>query len=373
MSLILKLFQIIVKTKNIRYFLLNTGIILVFNRKYERIIMNKPNDKKLDLIGNWLYKVKDGLINDEILLFFDKRNFSLNGFSKLLNTLNIKNKIITLGNISNKVEYELLYLINDLNYVLLKDKIDFKKTNIVLFSSDPNIITSYLDNKTSFIFSDYTVDNFSYINKYNIELYSSTDPIEKKDRLKFYLEKKDPISLINSDSKTFQEYLFYKITNLKQPFSKFINFIIRDTKYEKYLENKTLFYKMIQFEVSLLREKRILTATLAILTYRIATLDLIANKTNIGTFYRKRLGIGSENLYNLDKLLEHFNSKDIEEFLKQAKTYDLNKSQIILSNEDNLKIRIAKKLLLRNELKLTYEEIQEITELSSDLMNLVLE
>ena len=92
--------------------------------------------------------------------------------------------------------------------------------------------------------------------------------------------------MINSDSKHFQEYLFYKITNLKQPFSKFINFIIEILNM-KYLENKTLFYKMIQFEVSLFKRKRILTATLAILTYRIATLDLIANKTNIGTFIGK--------------------------------------------------------------------------------------
>ncbi len=102
---------------------------------------------------------------------------------------------------------------------------------------------------------------------------------------------------------------------------------------------------MILFEVSLLREKRILTATLAMLIYRITTLDLKINKTNIGNYYRKKLGTESENLYNLNKLLEDFDSKGIEEFLKQAKVYDLNKSEIILSNEDRLKIRIAKKLL----------------------------
>ena len=336
---------------------------------------SRTKNKNLEVIANWLYKAKKGFVNDEILLLHQKGFSSTSSISRFLNTLSITNQIIRRGNISEKFEFSQIYLVKDVDYNSIKEKIDLKSTNIILFSSDSNVITSYRDYKSSFIFFNYpdkdVADYLYFLDKDSLEYYSTINIFEK-DRLNIYLEKEDPILLINSDNKIFEEYLFYKLFDLKHPFSKFFDLIMKDTKYEKYLGDKILLNKMILFEVSLLREKRILTATLAMLIYRITTLDLKINKTNIGNYYRKKLGTESENLYNLNKLLEDFDSKGIEEFLKQAKVYDLNKSEIILSNEDRLKIRIAKKLLSKNELKLTYEQIQEITELSQDLINLVL-
>lgn len=335
---------------------------------------SKTKNKNLEVIANWLYKAKKGLVNDEILLFHQKDFFSTIDISKFINTLSITNQIIRRGNISEKFGFSQIYLVKDIDYSSIKEKIDLKHANIILFSSDPNVITSYRDYKESFIFFNYpdkdVTDYLYFLDKSSLEYYSTIDIFEK-DRLNIYLEKQDPILLINSDYKIFQGYLFYKLFDLKQPFSKFFDFIMKDTKYEKYIGDKILLNKMILFEVSLLREKRILTATLAMLIYRITTLDLKINKTNIGNYYRKKLGTESKNLYNLNKLLEDFDSKGIEEFLKQAKVYDLNKSEIILSNEDRLKIRIAKKLLLENNLNLTSEQIQEITELSPNLINLL--
>lgn len=336
---------------------------------------SRTKNKNLEVIANWLYKAKKGFVNDEILLFHQKDSFTPSYISKFINTLFIGNQIITKKDISEKFEFSKIYLVNNIDYDSIKEKIDLRVTNIILFSSDPNVVTSYRDYKKSFIFSNYTgkdaTEYLSFLNKKSLEYYSTIDILEK-DRFNIYLEKQDSISLINSDYEIFFKYLFYKLFDLTQPFSNFFDFIMKDTKYEKYLGNKTLLNKMILFEVSLLKEKRILTATLAMLIYRITTLDLKENKTNIGNYYRNKLGIESKNLYNLNKLLENFDSKDIEEFLKQAKVYDLNKSEIILSNEDRLKIRIARKLLSKNELKLTSEQIQEITELSQDLINLVL-
>jgi hypothetical protein len=335
--------------------------------------MEKEKNKNLEVIANWLYKAKRRFVNDEILLFHQKNTFSSFSISKFLDTLSIKNQIIKRGNISEKFEFSSIYLVNDIDYSFIKEKINFNETNLILFSSDPNVVTSYMDCKRKFIFFDYpnddTIDYLSFLDEKKLEYYSTID-ISEKDRLNIYLEKQDPLFLINSDHKIFHEYLFFKLFNLKQPFSKFLDFIIKDTKYERYLGNETLLNKMILFETTLLKERNILTATLAMLVYRITTLDLKADKTNIGNYYRKKLGTESKNLYNLNKLLENFDSKDIIEFLKQAKVYDLNKSKIILSNEDRLKIRIAKKLFLENELNLTSNQIQEITEISSTLIDL---
>lgn len=333
--------------------------------------------KKLEIIANWLYKIKRGLINDEILLF--PIDMALNRFdlSRFLNKLSIKNEILELENISYSPEFNTIYLINNIDYSSIKEKINLEIVNIILFSSDSNVITSYVDYRKIFIFFNYDSNEplkniFSFFNKDTLKDYSDIK-ITEKDRLKIYLEKQNPILLLKSDYEVFKEYLLYKLFDSTQPIYKSFNHLIKETKYDKYLVNKNILKKLIFFELMLLKEKNILTSTLAMLIYKITTLDLKADKTKIGNYYRKQLGIKSKNQYYLNKLLEDSHSKDIEEFLKQAKVYDLNNSQIILSNEDILKIRIAKKLFLKNKLNLTSNEIQEITELSPSLMNLVLD
>lgn len=333
--------------------------------------------KKLEIIANWLYKIKEGLINDEILLFPIEMALYRINLSKYLNKLSIKNQILKLEDMSYSSGVDTTYLINNIDYSSIKEKINLGTVNIILFSSDPNVITSYLDYKKNFIFFNYDSSeslNFflSYFDKDTIKDYSDIE-ITEKDRLKLYLEKEDPILLLKSDYEVFKEYLLYKLFDSKQPIYKSFNHLIKETKYDKYLVNKNILKKLIFFELMLLKEKNILTSTLAMLIYKITTLDLKADKTKIGNYYRKQLGIKSKNQYYLNKLLEDSHSKDIEEFLKQAKVYDLNNSQIILSNEDILKIRIAKKLFLKNKLNLTSTEIQEITELSPSFMNLVLD
>ena len=199
--------------------------------------------KKLEIIANWLYKIKRGLINDEILLF--PIDMALNRFdlSRFLNKLSIKNEILELENISYSPEFNTIYLINNIDYSSIKEKINLEIVNIILFSSDSNVITSYVDYRKIFIFFNYDSNEplkniFSFFNKDTLKDYSDIK-ITEKDRLKIYLEKQNPILLLKSDYEVFKEYLLYKLFDSTQPIYKSFNHLIKETKYDKYLVKGT--------------------------------------------------------------------------------------------------------------------------------------
>ena len=128
------------------------------------------------------------------------------------------------------------------------------------------------------------------------------------------------------------------------------NLDIRSSIYKFILEN---------YDFKLLKENRILTASLAHMLYRMCYLDYTSTKTQVGINISKILNVKSKSL--TPKQFKNYLGKDSDQNLKQARVYDLNINQYVFDT----KINILKKLIKLNIDTLDFKKIFEIVELSN--------
>lgn len=249
------------------------------------------------------------------------------------------------------------------NLIILSDKIE----NVFLLNEKILYINFYNKDTHNTEFTEFLPNEKDNTN-YKTELELDTEFL-------FYIEKKDPISLIKNRI-DFQNFFFNSYNNidvreirLNQKLLKNTNL---DTIYEHTLINgnrpvviinkndpilevtnhvivrNNMIEEYLSRDIVILKEKNILTSRLAITIYRKAMLNINANKTEIGRFFNKHFGKSK----SIDlKKISQSTSTDYEGLSKTiVKAYYLSnrpKSEQELKTilEKEIKIHIAKKLL----------------------------
>ncbi|MFT7004975.1 MAG: hypothetical protein ACJAWW_002341 [Sulfurimonas sp.] len=307
---------------------------------------------KNNLWYEWFNKTREEQVNEEYLVIFGKEETYFDELQKLIyNLVYATKETVTLkdkGPHSDEYSYQTpwcdIYIINtehrlksleeinkniDKNIVLFVNEIyedffyDLKTLNCPLLYTDIAIvgISEYsnmindLDN-SSLSRSNLTKSRRSY------RLYIEEFPI-----IMFYLE--------ILDFPKIEDFLFYNILD-NTPISSNIEYLIKDTAYVTDENSNTLV--LIEADFYLFQDHLILTSRLAIVLYRLSTLDLKANRTQIGIFYRDTLNFKSE-IINLKNSI----FIKLPSYMKKTfRGYDLTNKP---KTENEIRVEIAKKLL----------------------------
>ncbi|RXK06484.1 hypothetical protein [Halarcobacter bivalviorum] len=296
--------------------------------------MNSKKEQELNqirysLVGNWLYKIKEGYINNEILIFFgfnSDSNEELNNFKK---SLPLKHK----GN----------------TFLVSAEFDKFKKveplsSNIVLTTKRTIDFSVFDRTDKEFLFINYEAfernGGFEYIQS-NWEEFSQTPFIQKYDEPWFFIKKYNPIDIIFKRTDAIENFLYL---------------IFDDQKTFNIEDKNSVFYRGYYFNIkddlAFLISENILTSRLAIIIYKLANLNSNANETEIGRFYKKELGTRA-----LNKSNKNFGISNI-------KCYVLNSSSTI---EEKTRLEIATNLL--KSTKLSSQLISEVTGLNKNIID----
>jgi hypothetical protein len=179
-----------------------------------------------------------------------------------------------------------------------------------------------------------------------------TKPLEDVGDKKYlyYLERLDPLDYIE-DQNTDALIKFLEFT---VPFKveKFFLPESLDPLFNGTSLTKDNYIDCIYNEVTLFKEKQILTSRLAVLLYRVCTLDVLASTTKVGRYYANKTGSRSKVFKNVSPV-----GKDLH--TKSFKAYDLS------VNEKEMKVRkeIAMNLISEPKVNLELDEIAKITKL----------
>lgn len=254
----------------------------------------KTRNNLLVLIGNWFYKIKEGKTNEEILL--------LAGLTPSMTT-EIR---VFLTYISHKQSIERFYTIESLRNLPLHEN-NFNQNLIMYCNRSLNFETLNNTNRKIICLELDTLINqhievdakFDDLIQ-NCGNYSDAPYINKEEDYLVYIKKRNPIDVIQQDSKTIKNILSFFLHKRHLYFKESSEIFFRGYKFN------------IKNDIEFLREEKILTSRLAIIIYKISTLS-DESDTIIGSFYRKKLGISSHKKTN-----RHF---EID-----GKCYDLNKS-----------------------------------------------
>jgi len=322
------------------------------------------------LIGNWFMKVARGDINNEILLFSTMKNVSFISIQNSINsimdgvpsqqdmTMNVRvpqsyrktytpseseKKVLTYRYISQN-GYT-IYLMDSHNINIINEIKNYKNknNNIIIIAANNYIYTNFsrpllylhVDNEINhtneFINPQY-IRNLQYIINNNI-----TSPnITYIERYKYYLEFFPIVKIIQSNNfSVIKDFIRFRL-NEKKYFQIDIDLLLHDTSYQ---ENKFELQDLIDADIYLLQTYNILTSRLAIVVYRLSFLNLSANKTKIGLFFKKELNVKST-IINLNNLNIEFINEDLS--TKNFRGYNLTNP---IQTDYNTRLEIAKKLL----------------------------
>lgn len=113
------------------------------------------------------------------------------------------------------------------------------------------------------------------------------------------------------------------------------------------------------YDFKLLKENRILTASLSHMLYRMCYLDYTSTQTQVGINISKILNVKSKSL--TPKQVKNYFGQNSDKNFKQIRVYNLNINQYVLDT----KVNILKKLIKLNIDSLDFKKIFEIVELSN--------
>jgi hypothetical protein len=275
------------------------------------------------LAKKWFDNVKENKINDEVLCI---KGMVQSEVSELL-----------------KKELENFSKISYLTKVR-----SYHQKNIIYCTSDARIeYNKQLFDKRKFLF-------LSRINLLDMNKNISIIEITQKDRYLYYLEKVNTLDLV-------QNKIYLK--NFLENRIKQLNFIIARASKDLLLNGINYQFenydKQYNSDIDILEEHHILPSRLAVLLYRVSTLNLQASTTEAGRFFHEELGTRSK-VYN-DKHIgnEYYLSSLIG---RNFKAYNLK------DNDSEKKIRkeIANNLINFEEYEFNNEMISEITKLSTN-------
>lgn len=267
------------------------------------------------LFTHWINNTITNKVNDEILLIiYDtssvKRSTLIN---KLEKSLELDTKACN-------------YMLFDINEIDSIDKIKRtnNSTNIILLGNPFIEISKILDSNNKILISIYSKlleCNFLQTKKRELSLSEENirriinlrdkPKINEFERYENYIEKRDPLKIINSNNYN----IIYK--SIFSIFSQFKTTIFRNI--EVLQSNKTTYHpywiEQIDQDIFILLEYKILTSRLAVAIYKTSTLKFFDSTTKIGLFYRNKLGVKAKTTQ-----LPNVTS------IKKVKAYNLNKT-----------------------------------------------
>ena len=300
-------------------------------------------DNKKLLIGNWFINVKRKVVNNEILLLASTENISLESVKDFVNSiipdetkpmgvnsfLNMglrfrseesendekKTRILKSQYITNSYS---IYLLDSENIDIINEIRNYKNKNknIILITSNNYHYSDYskpmlylqlqseILEKNHFLPSRYS-DNLHYIVNHNL----NSPNIQCNERYLHYIEILPIIKIIeNKQLDTIINFIIY-YTNQKSYIPIDINILLEDTSYK---DNIYELFDLIEADIYLLSNYEILTSRLAMVIYRLSFLDLKANKTKIGLFFKDKLRVQSKTI-NLKSSNIEFINQDLNE------------------------------------------------------------
>lgn len=320
-------------------------------------------DTKIQLIGNWFMKVTRGEINDEILLFSTKKSVSFYSIKNSINSIisavpkqystpqpysKRYNENYTLTESEKKVlEYQhvsahgyTIYLMDSHNINIIHEIKNYKNKskNIIIIAANNYLYSDFSRPLLHFHVDSETYEKDNFIHSQDIknlqhiiETNMQTSIINYTERYKYYLEFFPIVKIIQSNQfNVLENFIFFRLKNIDH------DLLLYDTSYH---ENKFSLNDLIRADIYLLKTYKILTSRLAIIIYRLSFLNLGANKTQIGLFFKKELNVKSTTI-NLNSLGIEFINEDLS--TKNFRGYNL---QHPLQTDLTTRIEIAKKLL----------------------------
>lgn len=351
---------------------------------------NHIEEKRKELVGHWLYNLKNNIENEEVLFFLF--NLTTQYLEDILNEFisNLLNESID----NNKPEYTIL------DVKKLAENKSLLKKNTILIGADGLVNKSNLVDlknllnleKKALVYKLSGLSNSKlFLENLNINQYPTKLIINENEKYIFYLSQIKLSELIHKSSDTLKEFIlnvyvnFFSIrridlqylikeTNLNTEDDHLLEKIESTTICKKEKVYKTAFGEIttnsLQKEylfrdIIILEEKGLLTSRLSIVLYRKAFLDINANVTEIGRYFNKLIGNKSKAI-DLKKICKD-SSINYDCLSKtKVKAYDLNvktksEKDIRIEIELEIKEHIAKKLIYFTNIDI--ETIQRIVEL----------
>lgn len=302
-------------------------------------MINKFNEVNDSLIKNWFYKLRNKDINDSILIIV---------YSGKLEDL-VKFDLVI------KMNLDVYYLVPYINY----SKIEGSKKNKIIVLDPTLLKTITLELiKEKMLIVESNHDFFNNIEEFtNPEIYNEIN-INEKELSLFYLKKEDISALLkNLQSENLSNLIVAKLNLLKK-----INFNIEFIL----TQNLNLFNissnENFNTDIEMLYKHNVLTSRLAVIIYRLFSLKIYANVTEIGrSIYKitesKSKPFTKKMISNLSTHKEITISHDLSN--KVFKAYDLN----VNDNELRIRIEIAMELLSFKIKELTIDVISKSTKL----------
>lgn len=332
------------------------------------------HSQSFNLSAHWLYNTKNRLINNEVLNLQVKTD---NGQQKALNSVKILIRLIMnedreeiLDDSENCFATELYSIYfalstsslediryeNDRNIILVSpNKIDFNRFNRPIINFSLKDYSIDLPSKYS---NDPLYEEMLYELTYNLDNFAQRPYIGGVEESNYYVDKLPLLELMEVNRHDIiGEYIFKIIFMNKYPLRPEI--ILEDTGYYS-------FSNLINDDIKMLRDERILTLRLSILAYRLAYWEFDVDISICSEFYSNKLGMGQAIKLYSDSLNLGFMSRD----LITNRTFD---GYDLRGDEEAKQIQIAKNII-ENQMhrykgEFDKEIIHKITHLSYEKIN----
>ncbi|OHE18908.1 MAG: hypothetical protein A2540_06855 [Sulfurimonas sp. RIFOXYD2_FULL_37_8] len=323
-------------------------------------------DMRLKLVCHWLYNFKNKKPNSDILLISFRGEEQFVNIKKIILGVDEHCNIVRNNKSETNAKLSKNYLLH--NSLENYKKLFLEDSNIIMASSAPLSFNHFKIYEKPVLFLGVEILNTLGNLLQNIESYSEAPAVLEDMRYLFYIEQTNPIEFVkNENIEAVRNFLYFRLFEQNETFRNPLvrtGSVIKKTNFEECSE-LNLLKELINRDLILLENKKILTSRLAVVLYRVATLDTDENITAIGRFYSDALNLKSKNFYSVyQEFSDDFNQNKrvFKNFKKKSfKGYELGKATM---SEYETRKEIAKKLLQLKISELDMQTIAVVTNLS---------
>ena len=303
-------------------------------------LMYRELNEFLDVVlKNWFYNLKNGNINKEILILI------YSGKADDLLKIN--------PHIRFKVKSHLAH--KNINYSVLNDN-NFNQIIIIESIQEINIDLEKIDKKMIVVSS--THNFYKNPEEYSNAQYNNEMNLNENALNSLYIKKENIDELIqNSKQKDLYNLILKKLFILRNMYLNIDQIVMQN------IQMGNSFNENLSGDIEMLNRHEILTARLAVIIYRVFSLKINANITEIGRKINLITGAKSKTftpkmIVNLLNHQKTFLSPDLIK-KKSFKAYNLNVNEL----EHKIRIEIANELLSFNPKELSFDLISKATKL----------
>ncbi|MAD42350.1 MAG: hypothetical protein CL623_08160 [Arcobacter sp.] len=233
---------------------------------------------KTYLTIEWINNLVKNKINNSVLLLIIDHNYKK---EKLIDTIKKELEIIKAKNYEFK---ELEDVARDTEHI----------KNIIIIK-EQGIDASNIESINCKILSCYYLDLFGYgftkkeslSELFKVEI-KKLDELINIEKPLFYIQKRDPLDILSSEN---EKVMFEYINSIFWQSSSNKNYCVFN-KYSILRYNDSI----IRLDIMIFIKHKILTSRLAIIIYKVSTLNFRDSDTKIGLFYKKELKVKSKNM-----------------------------------------------------------------------------